>query len=257
LLELALRLSRETEGAYDITASPLWRAWGFSRREGKIPTAEELEQARQCVGGHLVELDAERKTVRFLKPGVELNLGSIGKGYALDRAAEALADRGIHDFLFHGGQSSVLARGSCLDGRAASATAPSGWAVGIRDPLRRTVRLAEVRLRNAALGTSGTENQFFRHAGRRYGHILDPRSGWPADSLLSATVIASSAALADALSTAFFVMGPEPALDYCRTHPEIAAILLCPIRGGAGFELRMAGLPSAQATYFSGAPRGD
>lgn len=243
LLEVALRLHDETAGAYDITSTPLWKAWGFARHEGKIPTAEELAAARQCVGCELVELDAERKTVRLLQPGVELNLGSIGKGYALDRAAEVLAAAGIGDFLFHGGQSSILARGSQLtDGQSADAENPQGWTVGIRHPLRKNVRLAEVRLRNRALGTSGTENQFFRHQGRRYGHILDPRTGWPADQLLSATVMAPSAALADALSTAFFVMGAEAALDYCQTRPDIATVLLQPVRGAKGYGIRTAGL---------------
>jgi len=241
LLELALRLHRETEGAYDITSAPLWRAWGFARREGKLPTAEDLAEARRNVGSHLVELDPEHLTVRFLRSGVELNLGSIGKGYALDRAAEHLASAEIGDFLFHGGQSSVRAQGgTCGMGPGGLERHARGWSVGVRHPLHRSERLAEVWLRDRALGTSGTENQFFRHAGKRYGHILDPRTGWPADQLLSATVLAPSAALADALSTAFFVMGPEAALQYCQTRPEIAAVLLCPSSGRMGFEVRFA-----------------
>jgi thiamine biosynthesis lipoprotein len=243
LLQLAQGLSEATAGAYDITASPLWKAWGFSRREGAIPTDEQLAEARRCVGHHWLELAPDEKTIRFRQSGVEINLGSIGKGYALDRAGECLTAAGIEDFLFHGGQSSVLARGSqTVDGRPADPAHPRGWTVGIRHPLRRNVRLAQVRLRNRALGTSGTENQFFRYRGRRYGHILDPRTGWPAEQLLSATVLAPSAALADALSTAFFVMGAEAALDYCQTHPEIAAVLLCPVRGAKGYEIRTAGL---------------
>lgn len=246
LLELALHLGRETNGAYDITSGPLWKAWGFARRAGKVPTEAQLEEARHNVGYHLVQLDPQHQTIRFLRPGVELNLGSIGKGYALDRAAEVLAAAGIGDFLFHAGQSSVLARGSVLALRQPGPTQPTAWTVGIRHPLRRRARLGEVVLCDGALGTSGTENQFFRHAGRRYGHILDPRSGQPADSLLSATVIAPTAALADALSTAFFVMGAEAALDYCRTHPECAALLLRPARDTAGFELCTANLTEWQ-----------
>lgn len=242
LLELAMRLHGETDGAYDITSSPLWKAWGFARHAGKIPTGEELDQARENVGSHLVELDRQRKTVRFLRPGVELNLGSIGKGYALDRAADVLTDAGIGDFLFHGGQSSVVARGARLEGRPLAPDSPCGWIVGIRHPLRRNLRLAEVRVRDRALGTSGTENQFFRHGGRRYGHILDPRTGWPADKLLSATVLAPTAALADALSTAFFVLGAEAALEYCQSRPELAAVLLCPASGGDGVSIRSIGL---------------
>ena len=103
-------------------------------------------------------------------------------------------------------------------------------------------RLAEIRLRDRALATSGSRTQSFVHGGRRYGHILDPRSGRPAEGVLSATAIAPAAALADALSTAFYVMGPQPALDYCRTHPEIATLLVCPVRHSGGFEIRSAGL---------------
>src|SRR5262249_48597115 len=112
LVELAMRISEQTGGAYDITAGPLSNAWGFTRRAGPIPDAELLAQARDCVGSRLVELDRERHTVRFTRPGMEINLGSIGKGYALDRCAELLAAAGIGDFLLHGGQSSVLARGA-------------------------------------------------------------------------------------------------------------------------------------------------
>ena len=99
-----------------------------------------------------------------------------------------------------------------------------------------------MRLSNRALGTSGTQFQSFRHEGRRYGHILDPRSGWPAEGVLSATALAPTAALADALSTAFYVLGPQAALGYCRQHPEIAALLVCPRAGGDGLEIHSAGL---------------
>jgi thiamine biosynthesis lipoprotein len=102
-----------------------------------------------------------------------------------------------------------------------------GWTVGIHDPRRRGRRIGLLRLRDRALGTSGSANQSFRYQGRRYAHILDPRSGWPAEGVWSATVLAPTAAEADALSTAFFVMGADAAFDYCRTRPELAAVLVC------------------------------
>jgi thiamine biosynthesis lipoprotein len=222
ILQLAQRIYAETAGAYDITSTSLWRAWGFARREGRVPTPEQLAEARRCVGGQFVQLDPEAQTVRFLQPGMELNLGSIGKGYALDRAAEQLLAAGVGDFLLHGGQSSVLARGSRLAG-----TAPDGWTVGIHDPLRRGRRIGQLCLRDRALGTSGSANQSFRHRGRRYAHILDPRTGWPAEGVWSATVLAPTAAEADALSTAFFVMGADAAFRYCRSRPDLAAVLVC------------------------------
>jgi thiamine biosynthesis lipoprotein len=222
ILRLAQRIHAETAGAYDITSTPLWRAWGFARREGRVPTPEQLAEARRYVGGKFVEIDPQARTVRFLQPGMELNLGSIGKGYALDRAAERLLAAGVGDFLLHGGQSSVLARGSRRSG-----TGRDGWTVGIHDPLRRGRRIGRLRLRDRALGTSGSANQSFRHGGRRYAHILDPRTGWPAEGVWSATVLAPTAAEADALSTAFFVMGADAAFRYCRTRPELAAVLVC------------------------------
>jgi thiamine biosynthesis lipoprotein len=227
LIQLAMDLHRQTDGAFDIAAAALWEAWGFARRAGKIPTAKDLADARERTGSRWIELDAARRTVHITRPGVKLNLGAIGKGYALDRAAEALAEHRIDDFLFHGGQSSLIARGSRLESTAAHSARP-GWTVGIRNPLRLEERIGEIRLHNGCLGTSGSSMQFFRHRGHRYSHILDPRTGHPAEKVLSATVVAPSATLADGLSTAFFVLGQDFALDYCRAHPGTAAVLVCP-----------------------------
>lgn len=242
VLQMALRIYQETDGAYDITATPFWEVWGFSRRAGRLPTDDELADARQYVGGNLVELDPERRTVHLKELGVRLSLGSIGKGYTLDRCAELMQEAGIGDYLFHGGQSSVLARGTRAGTPIPSGQEVGGWSVAIPHPLRPEQQLAEIQLRNRALGTSGTGVQFFRHKGRRYGHILDPRTGWPVEGVLLATVLAPTAALADALSTAFFVMGPAATREYCRTRPEIAAILLSTAPGGTEVEMTAIGL---------------
>lgn len=261
LLELAWQLYTETDGAFDITSGPLWKVWGFAGRAGTVPSQEQLAEAIERVGSHLVQRDPQRRTVRFRQPGVELNLGSIGKGYALDRCAESLAAAGIDDFLLHGGQSSVLARGSRMGPSGLHGDdSPGGWSVGLRHPRRRGKRLGEVRLHDRALATSGSRWQYFRHRAptdqraptkgwsvgarrsRRYGHILDPRTGQPAEGVLSATAIAPSAAVADALSTAFYVMGAQLALDYCQSRAEIAAVVVCPARQGPGFEIHSAGL---------------
>lgn len=230
LLSLATRIGIETDAAFDITSGPLSKAWGFYRRAGRLPNEEELAAARERVGHHHLVLDAERQTVAFRRPGVEINLGAIGKGYALDRCADSLTREGIGNFLIHGGTSSILGRGS----RAGLMEGESGWLVAVRHPLRPDQRLAEVRLRDRALGTSGSASQFFFHQGRRLGHVLDPRTGWPAEQVLSATVLAPTAALADALSTAFYVMGPDGAAAYCAARPEIGALLILPdSRAGA------------------------
>jgi len=247
LLETALRLSQQTEGAFDVTAGPLWEAWGFAQRAGRVPDEQTLAEALSSVGSRWVELDPARRTVRFRKPGTKLNLGSIGKGYALDRCAEQLLAAGIGDFLIHGGGSSVVARGSQATGRGPGKAAEgNGWVLGVRHPTRPDRRLAEIRLRDRALATSGSWAQSFVHRGRRLGHILDPRSGWPAEGVLSTTVAGPSAALADALSTAFYVMGLEKSLDFCRNRPELGVLLACPARRRGAVEVHAAGLEKGE-----------
>lgn len=241
LLELCHTLYEQTGGAFDVTAGPLSKVWGFFRREGTIPTEADLAAARENVGSPLVELESNGQTVRFRKPGVELNFGAIGKGYALDLAAARLIDEEIGDFLLHGGQSSVLARGH----RAAGAPG-FGWQVGIGHPLRRGKRLANIYLSNRGLGTSGSGTQFFRHGGRRYGHILDPRTGWPAEGLLSVTATAPTATSADALATAFYVMGAEKTREYCDSHAEVAVLLVRAGKGGTAVEVETIGFEEGE-----------
>ncbi len=173
-----------------------------------------------------VRLDPERLTVAYDRQGLEINLGSIGKGYALDRAAALLAERhGVRHLLIHGGHSSVLARGGEGAGRR-------GWAVGVLDPQRPGCRRAVLHLCDRALGTSAITHQHFIHDGKKLGHLLDPRTAWPASGMLSATVTAPSAADADALATAFFILGPEAAQVYCEAHPGIGAVLLTEAAAG-------------------------
>jgi thiamine biosynthesis lipoprotein len=220
LLELAVRIHRETEGAYDITAGALIKAWGFFRGPRRVPPEPERTAARERVGMDKVTLDAERRQVRYQRPGVEINLGSIGKGYALDRMARLMREEwGVARMLLHGGTSSVYAGGCPPEDER-------GWQVAILHPWDRSRRLARVWLRDRALGTSAATHQHLEYNGRKLGHLLDPRSGWPASGLASASVLAPSAAEADALSTAFYVGGVDMAQRYCAAHPGIAAILL-------------------------------
>jgi thiamine biosynthesis lipoprotein len=222
LLRQAQRLHEETGGALDITSGPLSEAWGFSRRAGRIPDEACIAAARQHVGMQHVFLDEEQQTIAFRRPGISINFNSMGKGYALDRMAELLAEHQVDDYLLHGGKSSILARGN------QPGSGGCGWLVGVRHPLRPAGRLAELSLRNQALSTSGAGTQFFVRRGRRYGHILDPRTGYPAEGLYSVTVIAPTASEAEGLSTAFYVMGVERTGEYCAARPEIAALLVAP-----------------------------
>ncbi len=217
LLLLAQRLYRETEGAFDITSGPLTRCWGFFKRQGRLPDPAELDAARTCIGMDQVFLDVDNKTVRFSRAGVEFNLGSIGKGHALDAVEMLMRRRGAKAALLSGGSSSVLALGPPATNE--------GWLVGLRHPQHRDQRWATVRLHNCAMATSGSGEQFFEVAGQRYGHILDPRTGMPVQGRASVTVIAPTAAQADALSTAFYVGGRELAERYCCGHSEVLALI--------------------------------
>jgi thiamine biosynthesis lipoprotein len=215
LLRLCRELHTSTGGAFDVTTTPLSRCWGFLRREGRLPSAEEIAGARALVGMDGVELDEAGRTVRFRRPGMELNLGSIGKGHALGQVAARLRSRGVRHALLSAGGSSVLA----LGGRGA------GWVVDLRSRQVSRERLARVRLRDAALATSGAGEQFVEIGGTRYGHVLDPRTGSPAAGVLSASVIAADAAVADGLSTAFLVGGIELARRYCADHAGTLALV--------------------------------
>ncbi|MDA1050004.1 MAG: FAD:protein FMN transferase [Planctomycetota bacterium] len=233
LLAEAISLSEQTQGAFDITAAPLWKLWGFHRREGKLPAEADIQQALTQRGSHQIRLDTAAQTIQFARDGVEINLGAIGKGYALDRCGEHLVAAGVDNFLIHGGQSSMLARGR----RAGVSEVEPSWTVALRHPLKPDQRLAEIHLRDRALGTSGSGNQFFHFGGKRYGHVLDPRTGQPAGALLSATVLAPTAAQADALATAFFVMGLEASIEFCESRPEIGALLVSPGERAGSSEL--------------------
>jgi thiamine biosynthesis lipoprotein len=218
LLQTAARIAEDTDGAFDITAGALVKAWGFFKGPRRVPSDADRAAALERVGMKWLELIPEHRTVRYLKPGLEINLGSIGKGYALDRMAETLRDDWkITTALLHGGHSSVYAMGSPTG---------NGWSVGISHPWRPGRRLAVLRLRDRALGTSAATFQHLEYNGRKLGHILDPRTGWSAETLASASVLAPTAAEADALATAFFILGIEKAQEYCEKHPDIGAVLL-------------------------------
>jgi thiamine biosynthesis lipoprotein len=220
LLLQSAELTRETEGALDIATGALTKVWGFYRRSAAVPSPTELASVMTRVGMRHVVLNPREQTVRYLRQGLEINLGSIGKGYALDRAAELLRTQWQKaNALLHGGHSSVYALGS---GPGSS----RGWPVGIRHPWEPERRLAIVHLQNRALGTSAATFQHLEYQGRKLGHILDPRTGWPAEGIASASVLAPTAAEADALATAFFILGIEKAKIYCENHPDIGAVLL-------------------------------
>lgn len=228
LLRRAATIAGQTGGAFNPAAGALIQLWRRCRHEDRLPTAEECAAAAACCDMAAIEWDDEDCSLRFGQPGLAFDLGAIGKGYAVDVAARVVQELGVENFLVHGGKSSVLARG----GHAGHA----GWPVGLNNPLLPDQPYLTLLLRDAALATSGTAVQGFRHAGKRYGHILDPRTGWPADGMLSVSVIAPDASLADAISTAFFILGVENALRCCDNFENVGLILFPPPRQGRRLE---------------------
>jgi len=223
ILELGREIYDQTGGAFDMTSASLTEAWGFARRQGYHPTQEQLDLALSKVGMQHVIVDSSDRRVSFRKSGLQLNSGGIGKGYALDRASEILEGDRIEDFLIHGGRSSVIAKGNRYD-----VDCQIGWQIAVSHPEQPKIQLGAIRLQNQALGTSGPANQFFYYNGVRYGHIIDPRSGWPACGMLSVTVIHPSAAWADALATGLYVLGTEQAIAYCEQHPDTGMVAILP-----------------------------
>jgi thiamine biosynthesis lipoprotein len=233
LLSLSSSLARETGGAFDPAIGAMIKAWGFFHREGRLPSAEERSASMTVSGMRHVVIDHESRAVRFVKRGLELNFGSIGKGFALDRAASLLKQKfGIRSALLHGGGSSVRAIG----------TPPGdweGWPIRVTHPTDRSKSLGIIRLIDAGLATSAATFQYFVYKGKRYGHVLDPRTGQPACGTASASLVAATAAEADALSTALFVIGREAAKQLLTLWPDYGALLLSE---GDRSELRRMGL---------------
>jgi thiamine biosynthesis lipoprotein len=213
LLRIAGEISRTTDGAFDPTIGPLLRAWGFVGGAGAVPAPEEVAAARELTGFDLVELDPEAFTVRFLREGVTLDLGAVGKGYGIDRAVELLEDAGIENALIHGGTSTAFGLGT-PDGE-------NGWRVALRNPLAEEgVSLGEVTLRDLALSVSAPHGKAFREGDRLYGHVLDPRTGEPTRGAALAAVGHPSATLTDALSTALLVLGSQGLELLARRYPD-------------------------------------
>lgn len=220
LLRRSAELYNETQGAFDVATGAIINAWGFAGGSRRVPGPEEHAAAMAASGMRHVELNESDRTVRYRVDGLQVNFGSIGKGFALDAAMRRLKlDFGTRCALITGGGSSMLATGSLWGDE-------SGWLIGIEDPEHPDRTVARVRLRDRALGTSSSSNQFLEAGGRRYGHLLDPRTGRPADEVASASCLAADAATADALATAFFVMGLDKIAEFCQNHSDIAAIVV-------------------------------
>jgi thiamine biosynthesis lipoprotein len=235
LLDVCLRWSRASDGAFDVTVGPLMKAWGFFRDEGRLPDERQIQAALAAVGYRHVVLDRERGTLRFDRPGVELDLGGIGKGYAVDRVVELLRRRGIASALVNLGGSSVYGLGA-PPGAAA-------WPVAIQDPRDPGREALSVGLRDRALSISGGYARCFEKDGVTYSHIMDPRTGRPVQGVLSVAVLSASATDGDALDNVLFVQGVDEASALvARLAPsQAAAVYFFLPAAGAGWRLQCLG----------------
>lgn len=226
VLHRALDIARLTDGAFDPTWAALWGLWDFRAVAPRVPEAEEIARRTALVDWTRVEIDDSAGTVRLTEPGMILGLGGIAKGWALERAAEELRRRGFDSFLLTAG-GQVMAGGLRHTDGSRTAGGRRPWMVGIRDPRGAPDDFfARVPVTDASLSTSGDYESYFVVDGVRYHHILDPRTGRPARGLRSATVISPEPTLADALSTALMVMGPQRGMAVVEELPEVEAVLV-------------------------------
>jgi thiamine biosynthesis lipoprotein len=208
-LKIARRVYTETHGAFDITIGTLLKCWRNDDGSPRNPSPKEIDIARMHTGTNLIQLNEAEHTIELSASGVQVDLGGIGKGYAVDRVAELLRDYELNVALISGGYSSVLA----LD----APPGKDGWPLTMTNPAGDKDILARPSLRNAALSGSGVQ---------KGGHIIDPRTAEPVEGRRAAWSSAPDAATADALSTAFMIMGTDEIKQYCSRHPDMLAMVI-------------------------------
>ena len=247
VLEASQHYTRLSGGALDVTVQPLVELWGFDQMERtSIPPPAEIQAVLRRIGADRLDLDAALQTAT-LAAGSRLDLGGIAKGYAIDRAVAALRTRGVPAALIDlGGNIGVLGR-------------PPGerpWAVGIQHP-RGNDLIGLLQFRDGAIATSGDYDRYFEVQGQRFSHLLDPRTGWPAQGLYSVTVVAPNATAADALSTAAFVLGPDQGMALISGCEGVEGVLIQRLgeegegdRDATRLMVTTTGLPQDKAVSF-------
>ena len=217
LLSSCLDYSRQSEGAFDITVGPLMKIWGFYKGEGSMPRPAAVSAVLDRVGYRYVRLDPSVRTVRFTRPGVELDPGGIGKGYAVDKMVDVLERVGVDIAL-------VSASGSSIYGMGAPPDEPRGWPITIRTPRHPEEAAARVFLKDSSLSTSGSYEKFFWADGRTYSHIIDPRTGYPAQGIASVSVLAPRTIDSEAWTKPFFINGSAWA---AARRPKALRVFVC------------------------------
>jgi thiamine biosynthesis lipoprotein len=222
LIDSSLFYSRATSSAFDVTVRPLVRLWGFQGGEQKLPSDAEIARALSLVGFGKVALEPSSLTIT-LPPGMQIDLAGIAKGYAVDRCVAVLAGLGVRNALVNIG-GNIYALGA--------PPGKKGWSVGVRDPKGGLETVGTLILRDEAVATSGNYENFVEIDGKRYGHIIDPRTGRPVSHVLSVTVVAPTGLASDALSTGLFVLGPESGAETIARLKNVRALYALP--GDAG-----------------------
>ncbi|HET9391770.1 MAG TPA: FAD:protein FMN transferase [Steroidobacteraceae bacterium] len=216
LIKLSTHYSQITEGAFDITYASVGYLYDYPHHVH--PTEAQIQAALPGVNWRNLIFDEQRHSIRFGRPGMRIDLGGIGKGYAVDRGISILQARGFqHALVTAGGDSRII--GDRM-GRP--------WLVGIRDPNDATQVVTRIPLVNSAMSTSGDYERFFDENGVRYHHIIDPHTGHSASKVRSATILAPTATQTDGMSKTAFVIGPEKALEIINRMPEYDAIFVTP-----------------------------
>ena len=217
LIFRAQQISKLSSGAFDLTFAAIDKLWNFDGKESEMPNPDTLKASVFNIGYQLIELDEESLTVFLPKKGMKIGFGAIGKGYAADRAKQLLVERGVLGGIINA-SGDMNTWGTKPDG--------SSWTIGIVNPMNNKKVFSWFSLEHNAVVTSGDYEKFTQINGRRYSHIIDPRTGIPSQGIVSCTVFAGKAELADAIATAIFVMGVESGLFLIDQLPNIEAILI-------------------------------
>lgn len=217
LIERSVQLSKLTDGAFDISYASMDKVWKFDGSMTEMPSAERIKASVATVGYRNIQLDHETRSVFLGLKGMKIGFGAIGKGYAADKAKAILENKGVRAGIINA-SGDMNAWGVQPDG--------SDWKVAITNPLDKNKAFALLPLHNGAVATSGNYEKYVLFDGVRYGHIIDPRTGYPAMGVISVSVFAPAAELADALATAVFVMGKDAGLDRINQIPNVECIII-------------------------------